>query len=198
VKYVGFCDPSGGSSDSMTLAIAHLSMVKKCVLDGCWERRPPFSPDAVCEEFAGILATYHVRVVTGDRYSAQWVIERFRAHGITYQHSPKTRSEIYAEFAALVNSGRVKMPSSQRLRTQFQSLERRSSRTGRDVVDHAVGGHDDIANAAAGALVLAASGLTQAEPWAWVPTLDSGPRKSAFENLDANDPGPERWWRKIN
>src|SRR5262245_19821130 len=40
-----------------------------------------------------------------------------------------------------------------RLVTQLTSLERRTSRGGRDSIDHAPGGHDDIANAVAGALV---------------------------------------------
>jgi hypothetical protein len=44
---------------------------------------------------------------------------------------------------------------------QFIGLERRTSRSGRDTVDHAPGAHDDIANAAAGAIVAAAG---RAEP----------------------------------
>ena len=39
--------------------------------------------------------------------------------------------------------------------TQLTSLERRTARGGRDSIDHAPGAHDDIANAVAGALVLA-------------------------------------------
>jgi hypothetical protein len=35
------------------------------------------------------------------------------------------------------------------------SLERRTSRGGRDSIDHAPGAHDDVANAVAGALVIA-------------------------------------------
>jgi hypothetical protein len=38
---------------------------------------------------------------------------------------------------------------------QLTSLERRTSRGGRDSIDHAPGAHDDIANAVAGALVQA-------------------------------------------
>ncbi len=152
-----------------------------------------------CEEFAGILATYRIHVITGDRYSAQWVVERFRVHGVEYQHSPKTRSEIYGEFAALVNSGPRENAVSKRLRTQFQSLERRASRTGRDDIDHATASHDDCANSAAGALTLAAGGLVPApEPWSWCPSSDTTPRRSAFENLAPDDPGPDRWWHKIN
>jgi hypothetical protein len=40
-----------------------------------------------------------------------------------------------------------------RLTTQLCALERRTSRSGRDVVDHPVNAHDDVINAAAGALV---------------------------------------------
>jgi hypothetical protein len=38
---------------------------------------------------------------------------------------------------------------------QFSSLERRTSSVGRDRVDHGRDGHDDLCNAAAGALTLA-------------------------------------------
>jgi hypothetical protein len=42
-----------------------------------------------------------------------------------------------------------------RLHVQLVCLERRASRGGRDSIDHAPGAHDDLANAAAGALVRA-------------------------------------------
>src|SRR6516225_9533197 len=41
IRYFGFTDPSGGSSDSMTLAICHLSG-DRVVLDALRERRPSF------------------------------------------------------------------------------------------------------------------------------------------------------------
>jgi hypothetical protein len=165
-KYVGFCDPSGGSSDSMTLAVAHLSAVqKRAILDGFWERRPPFSPDAVVEEFAGILRSYRVATISGDRYAGAWVAERFQQHGIRYTASEKTKSEIFSEFVALLNSGRVRMPGNKRLRVQFESLERRTSRSGKDVIDHPAGSHDDIANCAAGALCLAIGKPAVVKPW---------------------------------
>jgi hypothetical protein len=62
VRYTGFIDPSGGSSDSMTLAIAHVeadaSGARRMVLDLIREVRPPFSPDAVTAEFASLLKAY--------------------------------------------------------------------------------------------------------------------------------------------
>jgi hypothetical protein len=41
------------------------------------------------------------------------------------------------------------------LKRQLASLERRTSRGGRDSIDHAPGAKDDVANAVAGALILA-------------------------------------------
>jgi hypothetical protein len=154
--YYAFTDPAGGSgSDSMTMAIAHRSMLKDAVLDGFWERKPPFSPDDVVREFAAILESYRVTVVVGDRYAGAWVAERFREHHITYQPSERTKSEIYIELVALLNSHRVRIPRDRRLRQQFASLERRASRTGKSIVDHGLSGHDDVCNSVAGALTLA-------------------------------------------
>src|SRR5262245_44587375 len=47
VRYSAFVDPSGGSADSMTLAIAHAED-GVAVLDCLRERRPPFSPERRC------------------------------------------------------------------------------------------------------------------------------------------------------
>lgn len=52
-----------------------------------------------------------------------------------------------------MNGGRVRLLDLPRLRAQLVQLERRTARGGRDTVDHAPGGHDDLANAAAGALL---------------------------------------------
>jgi hypothetical protein len=161
MKYFAFCDPSGGAVDSYVLAIARTSMItKKAILVGFWERKAPLNPDITTAEFAAILKDYELTTVTGDRYSAQWVVERFRSHGITYLVSERSKSEIFLEFLALANSGRVKIPHDKRLRAQFASLERKTSRSGADSVDHPASSHDDAANSVAGSLVLAAGALT--------------------------------------
>jgi hypothetical protein len=41
LRHVAFVDPSGGSRDSMTLAIAHQQKDSKAVLDCIHERKPP-------------------------------------------------------------------------------------------------------------------------------------------------------------
>lgn len=183
ISYRAFVDPSGGSQDSFTLAIAHTEG-DLAVLDAVRERRPPFSPEAVVGEFAALLRTYRVSEVTGDRYGGEWPREVFRKAGITYTPSDLTKSDIYRELLPAVNAGRVALLDIPTLRGQLVGLERRVARGGRDSIDHAPGGRDDVANAAAGALVLSLSGgsgkatdfsgltslgsdaFVQASPWA--------------------------------
>jgi hypothetical protein len=172
--YFGFVDPSGGSADSMTLSIAH-RQGEKGVLDCVREVRPPFSPDAVVEEFAQSLKSFRLSRVVGDRYAGEWPRERFKVHGITYEPTEKTKTQIYTETLPLLNSGRVELLDHPRLNSQLCGLERRVARGGRDSIDHAPGAHDDVANAAAGALVLAAGRPSKAETWAAWARVNIGP-----------------------
>jgi hypothetical protein len=155
--YVGFCDPSGGSSDSMTLGIAHRDRDGRAVLDAVRERRPPFSPDDVVLEFSALLKSFGCRKVVGDRYGGEWPRERFRTHGVEYVPAELTKSDIYRDLLPLLNSGHVELLDLPRLASQLCGLERRTARGGKDSIDHSPGAHDDIANAAAGALLLANS-----------------------------------------
>jgi hypothetical protein len=66
VTYSAFVDPSGGSNDAMTVAIAHREG-EKVVLDCAIERKAPFSPDSFVEEFAATLKSYRISTVVGDR-----------------------------------------------------------------------------------------------------------------------------------
>jgi hypothetical protein len=52
---------------------------------------------------------------------------------------------------------RAALLDSARMASQFLALERRTSRAGKDSIDHPPGGHDDVANAVAGALTTTAS-----------------------------------------
>ena len=157
ISYSAFVDPSGGSSDSMTLAVAHRDG-NDTVLDALRERRPPFSPEAVVADFTALLKTYRITKIKGDRYAGEWPRERFRVHGVSYEPASKPKSDLYRDALALLNSRKVVLLDHARLQAQLVGLERRTSRGGRDSIDHAPGGHDDVANAACGALVeLAAS-----------------------------------------
>lgn len=155
VQYQAFCDPSGGTQDSMTLAIAHLED-NIGVLDKVVERRAPFSSEAVVEEFSQIMAEYGVYLVEGDRYAGVWPADQFAKRGVQYNVTERRKSDIYQAFLPLMTSQRVRLLDVTRLRMQILGLERRVARGGRDSIDHPPGAHDDVANAAAGVLVMVA------------------------------------------
>jgi hypothetical protein len=153
ITYVGHVDPSGGSADSMTLAIAHMRDDGLAVLDAIREVKPPFSPDSVVQEFATLLKSYGISRVVGDCYAGEWPRERFAVHGIAYDVSKKNTSAIYGEFLPALNARRVQLLDLPRLIGQLVGLERRVARGGRDSIAHPPGSHDDVANSACGALV---------------------------------------------
>jgi len=179
--YFAFVDPSGGSSDSMTLAIAHVED-GVAVLDAVRERKPPFSPESVVEEFCDLLRIYGLRKVTGDRYGGEWPREQFRKQRIEYALAPKTRSEMYQALVPTINSRKVQLLDLPALETQLVALERRTARGGRESIDHPPGGHDDIANAVAGAIHLAAPSSSgyPATPAEWRSVLGDDNRSRNF------------------
>jgi hypothetical protein len=151
VHYSAFCDPSGGSSDSMTLAIAHKEG-DRAVLDVIREFKPPFSPESVVADLCTLLKTYRIGSVFGDRYAGLWPRERFHVHGIQYNAAVKPKSDLYRDLLPAVNGRRVELLDHPKLVAQLCGLERRTWRGGRDSIDHAPNQHDDIVNAVAGAL----------------------------------------------
>ena len=102
-NYIAFVDPSGGSSDAMTLAIAHTEGTTQ-ILDAIRECKPPFSPEAVTEEYAKLVREYRCTTVYGDRYGGEWPREQFRKHGVNYEPSEKPKSELYRDLLPLLNS----------------------------------------------------------------------------------------------
>ncbi|SDU29261.1 hypothetical protein [Halopseudomonas salegens] len=152
MTYTAFVDPSGGVADAFTLAIGHRDG-NTAVIDCARAIKPPFSPEAVVAEYCALLKSYRVSRVTGDAYAGEWPREQFRKHGIQYDKSSRNRSELYRDLLPLLNSGQVELPPLPVLHQQLVGLERRTSRGGRDSIDHAPGGHDDLANAVAGCAV---------------------------------------------
>jgi hypothetical protein len=77
---------------------------------------------------------------------------------VTYETADRDRSGLYLELLPLINSCRVSLLDNPRLVSQLTSLERRTSRGGRDSIDHAPGSHDDMSNSVAGVLALLSCG----------------------------------------
>jgi hypothetical protein len=160
-KYQAFVDPSGGSNDAMTLAIAHADG-DQVVLDLMRERKPPFSPEAVVIDFCEVLKAYGVTEVTGDRYAGEWPREQFRKNGVAYNLADRPRTDLYQAMLPALNSGKVSLLDSKSLVNQIANLERRVARGGRESIDHPANGHDDLANSVAGAIALCAKPVRSA------------------------------------
>ncbi|GAB0119914.1 hypothetical protein [Acidisoma sp. 7E03] len=151
VRYVAFCDPSGGVSDAMTLAVAHLE-ADKAVLDAVLVVQPPFDPSEAVARCAALLKRYSIVRVRSDRYAGQWVVSSFAAVGITVDHSERPKSDLYLDFLPMVTAKSAELLDNRQLLTELANLERRTARSGRDSVDHGPGQHDDLANSVAGVL----------------------------------------------
>jgi hypothetical protein len=119
------------------------------VLDALREVKPPFSPEQTTREFAELLKSYGITQIIGDRYAGEWPREQFGKFGVTYDPSAKPKSDLYVDLLPLINSGRIELLDHQKLINQLCGLERRTARGGRDSIDHAPGGHDDLANVVA-------------------------------------------------
>jgi hypothetical protein len=161
VLYVSFIDPSGGQHDAMTLCIGHREH-ERLVIDVVRGVPAPFSPENVVKEFAQTLRAYGLHETVGDRYSGAWCSETFARSGIHYRYSDLNKNEIYLEALASFSTGAVSLIDNKIIKTELLQLERRASRTGRDVINHSPGGRDDYANAVCGCVSLLSSLTMQA------------------------------------
>lgn len=154
-RYYGFVDPSGGSADKFTLGIAHNDKGGKIIIDALFATKPPFSPESVVSEYCKTLKAYKIRTVKGDAYAGEWPREQFQKHGVEYKRIGSPKSDLYRDMLPLLNSERLELPPLPELHKELVNLERRTSRAGRDTIDHPPNGHDDIVNAVAGVASMA-------------------------------------------
>jgi hypothetical protein len=159
---LGFVDPSGGVRDSFCGAVAHAEN-DRAILDAVREIKAPLSPDAVAAELCPFFKSYNVSTVRGDHYGAVTTRELFTKRQIAYKVSDRSKSDLYMAVLPAINSGLVDLLDNQTLLTQLVLLERSTARSGKDSVDHPPGAHDDLANAAAGALSMALIRRTRSE-----------------------------------
>src|SRR5262245_29985579 len=161
--YYAFVDPSGGSADSFTMAISHRDG-ERLIIDALREVQPPFSPEQVIDDFASLIRAYGIARVVGDRDAGEFPREQFRKRGIHYAVAEKPKSDLFRDLLPLLNSGRIVLPKPDRLINQLTGLERRTSRAGKDSIDHSPCQHDDLANSVAGAADLVALAERRALP----------------------------------
>jgi hypothetical protein len=161
VKYIAWADAAGGTGkDSFALTVAHQEKDRTVVLDLVRERKPRFVASAVVAEFAAILRQYKIGEVWGDAFAGGFHADAWTEHKIKFRPAERNTSENYlALLPLLTQPGRIRLLHDHTLRQQFAGLERRAHSGDRESVSHAAtqSAHDDVAAAAAGALVLAAS-----------------------------------------
>jgi hypothetical protein len=149
IKYKSFVDPSGGKSDSFTVAIGHEEN-RKTIIDVARAWPAPLDPALATGEIAELLKSYGVVTVTGDNYGGEWPVASFRSHGIAYERCVKPKSDLYLALAATTNAHNAELPDNRQLFNELRRLERKRGRAGKDTVDHPPRLHDDLANSVAG------------------------------------------------
>jgi hypothetical protein len=154
IKYFAFADVSGGRGDDAALGIAHKTE-RKVIIDFIKRYKPPHSPYQIiglmCEE----IRRFDLIKITGDNYSAQFVADAFKANGVHYEKSDLPKSALYLELLPRICSGEIELLDDEFLINQLSSLERRTRSSGKDMVDHPQGGHDDLSNVVAGVSTIA-------------------------------------------
>jgi hypothetical protein len=163
--YRAAADAAGGTgSDSYGFAISHreFGADRICKLDVLREYRPRFVPAQVIAELAALCKRYNVSEVQGDKFAGGFHADEWQRHGIRFKPCDNTTSENYLHVLPMLLSGRARLLDNATLRTQLAGLERKMQASGHEVVSHAQvsSAHDDLATAAAGALVAAGHGYT--------------------------------------
>ena len=161
--YCAFVDMSGGSADDATLGIAHWDReTKRAALDVliCQTGDAPFNPRDAVRKFANQLKEYGLSHVVGDAYGGQTFRADFQVHGVTYEVTPFNKSQLYEALEPRLNAGEVELLDHPKLQEQMLTLVLKGEK-----IDHLPGDHDDFANAAAGALWLAARMATNSMSW---------------------------------
>ena len=159
-SYFAHADAAGGTGqDSFALAIAHREADGIVCLDLVREYKPRFIPAAVIAELAPLLKSYRIFQVRGDSFSGGFHSSEWQRHYIQFTPCDGTTSENYLAALPMLLAGRARLLDNAVLRTQLAGLERRTQAGTRETVTHAAvaSAHDDVATAAAGALVLANS-----------------------------------------
>ena len=114
---------------------------------------PPFSCRIV-SSCRPLLAQYGVRSVRGDQYAAELAVDLFKERGIDYQRSNFPRGALYLSMVPIFAAGLIEIPRNPLLIKEFKELQRRATRSGREIAENPrASGTDDLANAVSGAVV---------------------------------------------
>jgi hypothetical protein len=143
----------GVGADAYTICIGHKEG-DSLVVDVVRGTSGKFNPQAVTKEYAALCKDYRITKVTGDAYGAEWVASAWRGLGFEYIKSPQAKGALYLESLPAFTRGLARLPGDARLIRELRLLERRTHRSGKDVVEHPRYCRDDYANATCGVLSL--------------------------------------------
>jgi hypothetical protein len=153
LTYRAFADASAGRHDAFCFGIGHREG-DRIVADVIRGRRPPFDPAAVAAEYAALAKEYRCGKITGDAYAGEWTTQAFKGAGVEYARSELPKSALYLESLPYFMRGAISIPNVPILIRELRLLERRTTRSGKDSVDHGASGSDDHANVLAGLIWL--------------------------------------------
>ena len=181
-SYVAFTDASAGRHDAFCVGIAHREG-ERVVVDVVRGRRPPFDPASVAAEYAELVKAYGCSIIVGDNFSGEWVARAFEVCGVSYRRAEQPKSALYLDGLQQFTRGQISIPDYAPLIRELRLLERRVSRSGRDVVDHPASGSDDYANVLFGSLWLVGK-PEQKIPLVAPILISAGPRRPPPGNED--------------
>src|SRR5262249_54318277 len=145
---------SAGRGDHFTACCGFKDQDDRFVCAALRGRKPPFDPASVAAEYAQLAKDYHCATVVGDAYAGEWVAAAFKKAGVDYRRSKQPRSILYLESMPHFMRGAVSIPDHARLLRELRLLERRTSPSGKDTIDHGRNGSDDYANSLCGCIAV--------------------------------------------
>ena len=154
-KYFGFYDASGGRVEDSAGAIAH-HLEGKVIVDYIQLVKSPHDPVQAIKDFSEKLKRFGIRRVSTDAYAGEFVTSNFLSCGIRAEKCKLNKSELYLEAIPVIGSNAVELLDNPTMVNQFAGLLRFTRSGGRDKIDHPQGGKDDLANAVAGVIYIAA------------------------------------------
>jgi hypothetical protein len=190
-KYFCFLDSSGGRNDAYSVAIGYREGLREqarfvtAVVRG---KKPPFDPHEVTREYVQLARAYGCNKIYGDAYSGEWLAQAVKDAGGAYETSELPKSRLYLEAVPNFTRGVVEIPDLPILVRELKLLERRILPSGKEQVDHPVGGSDDFANSVCGAMYFAMRRHWDSS-YSWVRDDDGGREYSPPRMI-------ERGWKR--
>lgn len=107
--YAAFVDASGGGQNSYSISVMHKELRdgQEIYIQDYKASKAFAHTKATTRDYAEVLKSYGVYMVTGDRYAGNWCAEEFLSNGIAYEVAELHKSDIYRDASIVVNQRRL-------------------------------------------------------------------------------------------